>query len=335
MIPRIVCFVLSFFIFQFCSVRPALVDFEKVDKLQRDKKFIFIKTKAFKQLKTKKLETYEAKEDFLAQSKALYDRNNIAIYQIKQAKADKAEANLKEVLDKKPTHFVATLNLLRLYYLVEDYELVRRHYDRYLKEIDADKKKVFSLISYLEKKNRIEEKVLFLDVLVTYKNLEIEALEQLGLYFLENRDFYNAEMYFEKLLQIDSFNLIALQSMMQISFEKDEWDAVILYGSTLDKLRSSGEDYFYYMAKAYYETKEFGKAIQVSRLAARKNKMDYDILLVWRDSILCNDISAPIGHLKKYFPQVLKGGREIDKEKFFLLDTKMGRKVLFNIVHGR
>lgn len=312
-----------------------LVDFDKVDLLEKDKKFILIKTETLTLLKKQKLKSYEEKESFFAKSNDLYDLNNLAIYQIRQAKADEAEANLKKIIKTKPAHFVSTINLVRLYYLVGDFELVRKAFGQYLTDTKAEQKKVFSMISYLEKKNRIDEKVLFLDVVVGYEHLEIKALEQLGLYFLQNRDFQNAKSYFEKLLQIDSFNTVALTSMMQISFENEEWDAVILYGITLDKLQHQKGDYFYYMAKSYYETKEFGKAIQFSELAAKKSKVDFHLLTVWRDSIVCNDISAPIGHLKKYFSDDEKEGRDVDKKEFFLLDSKMGRNVFYNVIHGR
>lgn len=204
----------------------------------------------------------------------------------------------------------------------------------YYKANIQDKKKVFDFMKYLKSTNRMEEHVLFLDVISSYQEHEMQALEELGNYFLSIGELELAKSYFEKILTIYAYNPIALQSMMQIHYTNEAWTDVITYAAPLRKQKTKEKNYHTMLAKAYFELGDYAQSLKISEEAPEQEKSSIDFLVVWRDSILCNDLKAPLTKLNKYFQIAQKKNPTLKESEFFLASSKEGRQMISNIIHG-
>lgn len=310
-----------------------ILEENKADALKNDNRFILL-DENLNPIEKPDFSSLDKKIRALQKAKSFHDLNNLAVYGAKLSYIESSEEILKKLQKEKPNEMAPFLNLLRIYYLLDEYEIAKNMLNEYYKAHLGDKNKVFEFMKSLKASNRAEEHVLFLDVISNYQEHETQALEELGLYFLSIRDYELAKPYFEKILTIYAYHPVALHSMMQIHFVNESWANVISFGTPLKKEKKKANDYYAMMAKSYYELGEYSQAIKLSEEAPEAEKSSIDFLIVWRDSILCNDIKGSISNLNKYFQMAKKKDPYLKEEEFFLLNSKEGKRILSNFING-
>lgn len=318
----------------FSIFRPTpILEEDKSEILKADKQFILL-NEDFSPVSNPDFSSLDKKIKSLQKAKSFHELNNLAVYGVKLSYIESSEDILKKLQKENPQEIVPFLNLLRIYYLLDEYEIGKKMLNEYYKIHIGNKKKIIEIMNFLKTTNRAEEYVLFLDVVSNYQEYEMQALEELGLYFISIRDYELAKSYFEKILTIYAYNPVALHSMMQIHFINESWADVISYGLPLKKEKVKVNGYYAMMAKAFYELGDYAKAVKISEEATNSEKESLDFLIVWRDSILCNDIRASIMHLNRFFQIAKKKNSSLKEEEFFIVSTKEGKQTLTNLING-
>lgn len=311
---------------------PVLED-DKSDLLKADKNFILL-DENLKPIENPNFSNLDQKIKSLQKAKSFHELNNLAVYGAKLSYIESSEEIFKKLQKEKPHEMVPYLNLLRIYYVLDEYDIAKKMLNGYYKTHATNKSKIFDLMKYLKAANRPEEYVIFLDVVSNYPEYEIKALEEIGLYFLSTRDLNLAQSYFERILASYTYYPIALYSLMQIHFINEAWSNVIIMGTALQKEKKKEKDYHAMMAKAYYELGEYEKAIKISEEAPDSEKAYIDFLMVWRDSILSNDIRGSLKNLNKHFQLAKKKNPSLKENEFFITNTKEGKQTLLNLING-
>lgn len=318
----------------FSIFRPTpILEDDKSQILKADIQFILL-NEDLSSIKNPDFTFLDKKIKSLQKTKSFHELNNLAVYGLKLSYIETSEDILKKLQKEKPSEIVPFLNLLRIYYLLDEYEVCKKIINEYYKFHAGNKKKIFDVMAYLKNSNRVEEHVLFLDVLSNYQEHEMQALEELGLYFISVRDFDLAKPYFEKILTIYAYNPLALHSLMQIHFINESWADVITYSIPLKKEKIKRKDYYAMVAKAHYELGDYSLAIKESEEATDLDKASLDFLIVWRDSILCNHPQSSISKLNSYFQIVKKKNPSVNEDDFFITNTKEGKQILSNLING-
>ena len=306
---------------------------DKSEILKADKQFILL-NENLTPVVNPDFTSLDKKLKSLQGAKSFHELNNLAVYGVMLSYIESSEEILKKLQKEKPQEMVPFLNLLRIYYLLDEYEIAKKMLNNFYKYHAHDKKKVFEFMKYLKESSRAEEHVLFLDVISNYEEYEMQALQELGEYFISIRDLDLAKPYFEKILTIYAYNPVALHSMMLIHYINESWTEVITYATPLRKEKTKDKTYYTMLAKAYFELGEYKLAVKASEEAPESEKSSLDFLTVWRDSILCNDIRASLTPLNKYFQIAKKKNPSIKEKEFFLISTKEGKRTLSNIING-
>ncbi len=332
-----VIFLFSVFLFFsgcFSIFRPTpVLEEDKSEILRADNQFILLKEN-LSPVENPDFTSLDKKVKSLQGAKSFHELNNLAVYGVKLSYIESSEGILRKLQKEKPQEMTPYLNLLRIYYLLDEYEIAKKMLNDYYKLHSGDKKKVFEFMKYLKSSNRAEEHVLFLDVISNYQEYEIQALEELGLYFISIRDLELAKPYFEKILTIYAYNPVALHSLMQIHYINESWADVITYAIPLKKEKVKDKNYYTMLAKAHFELGEYLLAVKASEEAPEAEKISVDFLTVWRDAILCNDIRGSLTPLNRYFQVAKKKIPSLREEEFFLVSTKEGKRILSNITNG-
>lgn len=318
----------------FSIFRPTpVLEEDKSEILKTDKQFILL-NENLTPIENPDFTSLDKKVKSLQNAKSFHELNNLAVYGVKMSYIESSEEILRKLQKEKPQEITPYLNLLRIYYLLEEYDIAKKMLNEYYKSHSGDKKKVFEFMKYLKTSNRSEEHVLFLDVISNYQEFEMQALEELGLYFISIRDFEMARPYFEKILTIYAYNPIALNSMMQIHYINESWGDVVTYATPLKKEKAKDKNYYTMLAKAYFELGEYQLAVKTSEEAPESEKVSIDFLTVWRDSILCSDIKGSLSHLNRFFQLAKKKNPTLKEEEFFYASSKEGKRILSNITNG-
>ena len=284
----------------FSIFRPTpVLEEDKSEILKADKQFILL-NENLTPVVNPDFTSLDKKLKSLQGAKSFHELNNLAVYGVMLSYIESSEEILKKLQKEKPHEMIPYLNLLRIYYLLDEYEIAKKMLNSFYKYHARDKKKVFEFMKYLKESSRAEEHVLFLDVISNYEEYEMQALQELGEYFISIRDLDLAKPYFEKILTIYAYNPVALHSMMLIHYINESWADVITYATPLRKEKAKDKTYYTMLAKAYFELGEYKLAVKASEEAPESEKTSLDFLTVWRDSILCNDIRASLTPLNKY-----------------------------------
>ncbi len=326
----------SFFLFNGCfsifRPTPVLED-DKSDLLKIDKNFILL-NENLTPVENPDFSNLDQKVKSLQKAKSFYELNNLAVYGAKLSYIESSEEVFKKLQKEKPQEMVPYLNLLRVYYVLDEYDIAKQMLNNFYKVNVTNKSKIFEFMQYLKATNRSEEYVIFLDVVSNYPEYEIKALEEIGFYFLSTRDLNLAQSYFERILTIYAYYPTALYSLMQIHSTNESWNSVITMGTPLKKEKNKGKEYYSMMAKAYYELGDYQKAIKASEEASESEKIFPEFLKVWRDSLLSNDIRASLKTLNKYFQIAKKKNPSLKENEFFIVNTKEGKGTLSNLING-
>jgi tetratricopeptide (TPR) repeat protein len=273
-------FFIFLFIFIHCKsvLKPNLLeDSEKWDHIVNDKKFLT-------EFNGNGVYYLDNNSEFVEiedlSSLDFTQKNRYAIQSLKQGEIDLAEKIWKDRLLESPEDSLALLNFIRLSYLVGDYENIRIHLANVFQKKSPTKDYVFTVLNWLKKDMRIEESILFLDVLSNRSEFELQALEEIGNYFLQINDLPRARTYFEKILSIFAFHEGALAGMVKVNFYEEKWEDAIVFGRTAQKIKAN-TDYRPYLLQAYYESGEYEEGLKLVKETPAKFKQQKLFLRAW------------------------------------------------------
>ena len=325
-------FLLLIFVFINCGnfIKPSIeLEEDKFEKFKNDTEFILLD----QNLKPIPFNTglkLEKEIKKLINSKNLYDKNNLAIYGLKISYIYESEKILQELTRKNPTQLEFFLNLIRVYHLLEEYNEIRKEFQIFYFN---NKDKLSELLNYLQKKNRIEEKIAILDYIATIPEFENKALEEMGVYFLEIRDFKQAKFYFEKLLANFAYNKIALLGMMEVHTQNEDWKQVIEKGKLLQREKKT-KKFTALLARAYFESADYSNSIRVIEETPDSEKLDIEILTLWRDSIYSKDLNSSADKIRKHLLLLKKTIPSINEDDFFYRESDIGKKTFQFTTNG-
>ncbi|MCE9500073.1 MAG: hypothetical protein K8R21_06200 [Leptospira sp.] len=248
---------------------------------------------------TAKSESIRAAINRLKNSSSLNDRNNLAVFQIRNSELDSAEKILKELAMSERSNLTPLLNLIRLYYISDEYPELRKFFALFAKRIDYNKVLVSRILTELEKQKRTEEKVIILDALTNLPGFEMKAMEELGIYFTNIQNYGEATGYFEKILEVDAFNNVALFNLALISVESGKWSDVILYAGNISDLKTVSGEVYFFLVKANYELGNYREALRLADKAPTSEKESIEFMTVWRNAILASDLKASLSQFSE------------------------------------
>ncbi len=276
---------------------------------------------------------YNKKIDEMKSSASHDVQNDRSVFLIRLGRIEEAENILLSLIKKEPAKITPLLNIFRLYFLLDEYEIIREVFSDYLSKTKTIKNITETVLSELNKLKRFEERVILLDLLSNRKGWEIKALEELGLYFYGIGDYGNAGVYFEKILSANSFHPKALYYMAEISLETEKYSDAILYASNLLDEKNKEGSVYYLLVKANYELGKYKEALKWAEKAPESEKIELEFLSLWKNALLANNIFADISVLKGYFLKLQKKGLKIEEKDFF---SEIYEKGTFrDIVHGK
>ncbi len=329
--------VFLFFLFQSCSsifkFNP-IIDSDSFDKLKIDTEFILLDSNLNPIPFPEKL-NFDKEIKKLQNSKKLFEINNLAVYNAKLAHIVESEKNLKEIIEKNPEEKFFFLNLLRLYFLLDEYEDCQKLTKKFFKKETVNRKKVFyEVLDFLKARNRVKEKVIILDMISVYSEFETKATEELGLYFLKLKDYNQANFYFEKILGTYAYHKIALISMMEIHTYSESWKQVLIFGKSLERDKPSDMKFTNMQSKAYFELGDYENCIRIIEESKDSEKLDLEVFTLWRDANLTLDLNYNPSKLKRLFPILKNKYPFLSEEGFFFNEATNGKKNLQFIYAG-
>lgn len=325
---KILFLLCSFLVNCFGYLKPIpILDETKTEKLKQDNEFVFLD----ENLKPVEFKIKDAGKEILKYqtAKTISEKNSLAIYGLKLDYVLESEKIFLENFKSTSDSLFVYLNLHRLYYQLEEFEECRKITKEFF---NKNKNLKFQAIDYLQKRNRIEEKIILLDMVSNESEFESKSLEELGTYFLNNGNYTQAEFYFNKVLATYAFNKTALIGMMQIKLNEENYKQVIDYGSILEKEKPTGVKFTYLQSKAYFEIGEYEKSIKLIESSSESEKLDLEVLNIWRDSYYSIDPKKNLDRLKSYLQKLNKN--QTFTENFFYRDTKLGKKNSDFILYG-
>lgn len=261
--------------------------------------------------------------------------NNIAIWQLFQKNYKTSEINLSSSFKLSAQDPIPFLNLLRFYFILEDYNAARQIIKSFLEKTKEENSIIKELLETLKKQNRLKERILILDEIVNYTPLDVEALNELGIYLYKEGLYSKAKPYFMKVLEIFSFDVVALNHLLLISSKIEDWKSAQQYGRALVEIGKYPTGTIYYLSKAEFELGNYQQSLKYINMASKEEKNSYWFLILWRNSLWSSDIRASLEPLKEYY-----SATNIDKfpavvEEFNLLTGKEGRNIMDSIINGR
>ncbi|WP_246048779.1 tetratricopeptide repeat protein [Leptospira sarikeiensis] len=261
------------------------------------------------------------------------DKNNLGILFVHNSLIDDAEEEFLNAQKLLPNNPVPALNLLRLYYLVDDITESKKFLGTYLKQSPALERKKFENV--LIESNREEELVIFRDSLSNIPGQELYAWEGLAEYFFAKQDWSKSYYYLEKILQQSPFHKNARGLMLKMAHILEKWDDVLVFGTSLSGTGERVPELEYYIAHAYSEKKRYSEALNWIQRAPETEKESLVFLELWKHCLLSKNPKADVSVLLPYFRKLRSKGLQFTEEEFFPTLTPEGKESMDRIRHGR
>ncbi|MBM9579148.1 hypothetical protein JWG45_18545 [Leptospira sp. 201903070] len=301
--------------------------------LETDSSFLYLNSVEFSQTELEKVSSLWAVRKFRGKGTSAEDKNNLGILFAKNSFLDDAEFSWKECLKLSPANPICFSNLLRMHFLIDEYDPAKEEIDLFLKT--AKKDQVQQLRKILNSQNRKEETVLILDVQSKIPGLELASWEELSVYFLEKQDFEKAYFYLEKILQINPYHKNARASMVLLAHDMEKWDDLLMFAMNLQSTDDKIPDLTYYIAKAYYEKRNYSEAMEWIRKTPDLERETLPFIELWKRVLLSihpnNDLSPIVPYVRK----LQNRGLQIREEEILPTLNSSGKKTVEDIKVGR
>lgn len=167
------------------TVNVCIYPIREAEVLENDVSFIYLNSTEFSEAELEKITSIWKVRGLRGKGNSAEDKNNLGVLFAKNSFLDDAETSWKECMKLSDSNPICFSNLIRMHYLIDEYETAKEEIASYLK--NAKKEQVQQVRKLLTSQNRREETVLLLDVQSKIPGMEVVSWEELSTYFLENR----------------------------------------------------------------------------------------------------------------------------------------------------
>jgi tetratricopeptide (TPR) repeat protein len=260
------------------------------------------------------------------------DRNNFYVLLAKDGDLNKAESGFISLVNTNPKEAIPLLNLVRMYYITNEYETARNFIKLYIDKNSISLNEFKKVLEILKSKYRLEERAMLLEGVSNSNGYELYAWEELGKYFLFRKDFQSAEYYLQKILTLTPFNEEAIVSMAELCLDTKRWSELVDYGKAMNLLPNKKKISYYFIAKGYYERGRTKEALEWIQQSPDSERANVEFLILWRDSLLEENPKNSLEPLRKYFNIVKSQGFEETEESFLPTLHPKGREIMEGFV---
>lgn len=315
-------------LFQFC-----IYPIREAEVLETDPSFLYLNSSEFSQAELETISSIWKVRGLRGKGTTAEDKNNIGVLLAKNSLLDDAEAAWKECLKLSDHNPICFSNLIRMHYLIDEYDLAKEEISLYLKSAKKDQIQQFRKL--LNTQNRREETVLLLDVQSKIPGMEVVSWEELSAYFLEKQDFEKAYYYLERILQINPYHKNARASMVLLAHDLEKWDDLLMFAMNLHSTDDKIPDLNYYIAKAYYEKRNYSEALEWIRKSPESEKETVPFIELWKRILLSVNPNADLHPILPYIKRMQAKGLQIREEEILPTLNPIGKKTIEDIKVGR
>lgn len=319
-------FIISIFHFCIYPIREAEV-------LETDVLFLYLNSTEFSQNELEKMNSIWKVKMLRGKGTTAEDKNNLGILFAKNSLLDDAESFWKECMKISESNPVCFSNLIRMYYLIDEYEISKKEISTYLKT--AKKEQIQQVRKLLTSQNRKEETVLLLDVQSKIPGMEVVSWDELSAYFLEKQDYEKAYFYLEKILEINPYHKNARASMVLLAHDLEKWDDLLMFAMNLNSTDDKIPDLNYYIAKAYYEKRNYSEALEWIRKSPESEKETFPFIELWKKILLSVNPNSDLHPILTYIKKMQAKGIQIKEEDILPTLNPSGKKTIEDIKVGR
>lgn len=256
------------------------------------------------------------------------EKNNYSVLLAKDGDLEKAVSGFQNIIQSHPKEKIPILNLIRLYYVIHEYEEARSYIRSYIKINNTKLSEFQPILNDLQLSYRIEERAMILEGISVLPGYELYSWEELGKYFLFQKDFASAEFYLQKILSLAPFNEEALVAMAELCLDSKRWSELTDYGKAMNLIPNKKKYSYYYISKGYFERGKYPEALDWVEKAPETEKANVEYLILWRDILLADNPKNSLEPLRKYFKLVQSNGFEVPEEKFLPTITSQGKEIM-------
>lgn len=301
--------------------------------LETDSSFLYLNSMEFSQAELEKVNSLWSVRGFRSKGTTAEDKNNLGILFAKNSFLDDAEISWKECLKLSASNPICFSNLLRMHFLIDEYDSAKEEIEVYLKS--AKKDQILQLRKILNSQNRREETVLLLDVQSKIPGQEVSSWEELSVYFLEKQDFEKGYFYLEKILQINPYHKNARASMVLLAHDMEKWDDLLMFAMNLQSTDDKIPDLSYYIAKAYYEKRNYSEAMEWIRKTPESERETLPFVELWKRVLLSINPNSDLSPIVPYIRRLQNKGLQIREEEILPTLNSSGKKTVEDIKVGR
>lgn len=265
-------------------------------------------------------------------SLAYADRNNYYILEAKNGNLDLAETGFKELVSENHKIDIPFLNLIRMYYILEEYSLARSFASRFVTMNRIRLKEFIPVLEHLEKNYRLEERAMVLEGISEIPGFELYSWRELGKYFLFKKDFGSSEFYLQKILATLPFDEESIVAMAELCLDGKRWSELTDYGKAMSLTPGKKNKSYYYIARGLYERGQFSEANSQLIQAPDSEKVNLDYLILWRNSLLAENPKNSLLPLRKYFRILQDKGYSGTEEEFLPTLHPHGKEIMESFV---
>lgn len=305
----------------------------QAETLENDVSFLYSNSSEFSQTELEKITSIWKVKQLKGKGTSAEDKNNLGIAFAKNSLLDDAESAWKECLKISEFHPICFSNLIRMHYLIDEYEIAKEEIASYLK--NAKKDQIQQVRKILTTQNRREETVLLLDVQSKIPGMEVVSWDELSAYFLEKQDYEKAYFYLEKILQIDPYHKNARASMVLLAHDLEKWDDLLMFAMNLHSTDDKIPDLNYYIAKAYYEKRNYSDALEWIRKSPESERETLPFVELWKKILLSVNPTSDLRPILPYIKKMQSKGLQIREEDILPTLNPSGKKTMEDIKVGR
>ncbi len=305
----------------------------QAETLENDVSFLYSNSSEFSQTELEKITSIWKVKQLKGKGTSAEDKNNLGIAFAKNSLLDDAESAWKECLKISEFHPICFSNLIRMHYLIDEYEIAKEEIASYLK--NAKKDQIQQVRKILTTQNRREETVLLLDVQSKIPGMEVVSWDELSAYFLEKQDYEKAYFYLEKILQIDPYHKNARASMILLAHDLEKWDDLLMFAMNLHSTDDKIPDLNYYIAKAYYEKRNYSDALEWIRKSPESERETLPFVELWKKILLSVNPTSDLRPILPYIKKMQSKGLQIREEDILPTLNPSGKKTMEDIKVGR
>ncbi|OCC28295.1 TPR-repeat-containing protein [Leptospira interrogans serovar Canicola] len=133
--------------------------------------------------------------------------------------------------------------------------------------------------------------------------MEVVSWDELSTYFLEKQDYEKAYFYLEKILEINPYHKNARASMVLLAHDLEKWDDLLMFAMNLNSTDDKIPDLNYYIAKAYYEKRNYSEALEWIRKSPESERETLSFIELWKKILLSvnpnSDLHPILTYIKK------------------------------------